>query len=135
MMRKRLELHDDDNNIDVTPMLDVVFILLIFFIVTASFVKETGIEIKRPSAVSTQTKHQASILVAINEDGDIWIDKMQVDIRTVRAHIERLRAQNPQGDVVVQADKNSKTGLLVKVMDAAREAGVEHVSIASDRIP
>ena len=97
--------------------------------------KETGIEIKRPSAVSTQTKHKASILVAINEAGDIWIDKMQVDIRTVRAHIERLRAQNPQGDVVVQADKNSKNGLLVKVMDAAREAGVEHVSIASDRIP
>jgi biopolymer transport protein ExbD len=135
MMRKRLEQHEDDNNIDVTPMLDVVFILLIFFIVTASFVKETGIEIKRPSAVSTQTKHKASILVAINEAGDIWIDKMQVDIRTVRAHIERLRAQNPQGDVVVQADKNSKNGLLVKVMDAAREAGVEHVSIASDRIP
>ena len=115
-------------------MLDIVFILLIFFIVTASFVKESGIDIQRPSAVTTESKEQASIVVAINEVGEIWIDKRAIDVRSVRANIERLRAENPQGSVVIQADKNSKNGLLVKVMDAARQAGVENVSIATTAV-
>ena len=130
-MRKRFGQEEQDDDINMTPMLDIVFILLIFFIVTASFVKESGIDIQRPSAVTTESKEQASIVVAINEAGEIWIDKRAIDVRSVRANIERLRAENPQGSVVIQADENSKNGLLVQVMDAARQAGVENVSIAT----
>ena len=105
---------------DLTPMIDIVFIMLIFFIVTASFVKEAGIDVNRPGAVTAERKEKASILIAIAENGEIWIDKRAVDVRAVRANIERLRAENPQGGVVIQADKNSKNGLLVKVMDVTR---------------
>jgi len=133
-MRKRFGHEETDDDINMTPMLDIVFILLIFFIVTASFVKESGIDIQRPSAVTTESKEHASIVVAINEVGEIWIDKRAIDVRSVRANIERLRAENPQGSVVIQADKNSKNGLLVKVMDAARQAGVENVSIATTAV-
>ena len=112
-------------------MLDVVFIMLIFFIVTASFVKESGIEVNRPSAVTAVVKEKANILVAITASGQIWIDRRQVDPRAVRANIERLHAENPQGSVVIQADKNSTTEMLIQVMDAARQAGVYNVSIAA----
>jgi biopolymer transport protein ExbD len=113
-------------------MLDVVFIMLIFFIVTASFVKEAGIDINRPNAATAERKERGNILVAITESGQVWIDRRQVDIRAVRANIERLHAENPQGAVVIQADENSKNGLLVQVMDAARLAGVSNVSIAAE---
>ena len=113
-------------------MLDVVFIMLIFFIVTASFVKESGIDINRPGAATAERKERGNILVAISDTGQIWIDKRQVDVRSVRANIERLHAENPQGAVVIQADKNSKNGLLVEVMDAARASGVTNVSLAAD---
>jgi biopolymer transport protein ExbD len=115
-------------------MLDVVFIMLIFFIVTASFVKESGVEINRPGAATAVKKARGNILVAITPSGQIWIDKRQVDIRAVRANIERLHAENPQGAVVIQADKDSKNGLLVGVMDAAKLAGVESISIAAEII-
>ncbi len=113
-------------------MLDVVFILLIFFIVTASFVKESGIDVSRPDAATAVRKERGNILVAITPTGQIWIDRRQVDVRAVRANIERLHAENPQGAVVIQADRESKTGLLVEVMDAAKLAGVENVSIAAE---
>jgi len=116
----------------MTPMLDIVFIMLIFFIVTASFVKESGIDISRPEAATAVVKEKGNILVAIGSSGQIWIDRRQVDIRSVRANIERLHAENPKGAVVIQADTDSKNGLLVKVMDAARQAGVLNVSIAAD---
>jgi biopolymer transport protein ExbD len=122
---------EDDTDIDLTPMLDVVFIMLIFFIVTASFVKEAGIDVNKPSAATTEVKERGNILVAITELGQIWIDKRAVDPRAVRANIERMHAENPQGSVIIQADKNSTNGLLVAVMDAAREAGVDNVSIAA----
>jgi len=122
---------EDDTEINITPMLDVVFIMLIFFIVTASFVKESGIEVDRPSAVTAVVKEQGNILVAITATGQIWVDRRQVDPRAVRANIERLHAENPQGSVVIQADKNSTTEMLIQVMDAARQAGVYNVSIAA----
>jgi len=112
-------------------MLDVVFIMLIFFIVTASFVKEAGIDVNRPDAQTAEKKEQGNILVAISSSGQLWIDKRQVDPRALRANIERLKAENPQGAVVIQADRDSKNGLLVKVMDAARLAGIENVSLAA----
>jgi len=132
-MRRRLQRSaEEDSEINVTSMLDVVFILLIFFIVTASFVKEAGIDINRPSAITAVKKERTSILVAITEDGQIWIDKRVVDPRAVRANIERLHAENPQGGVVIQADKDSKNGLLVEVMDAVQLAGVTDLSIAAE---
>jgi biopolymer transport protein ExbD len=133
MRRRRLQ-EQDDTEVNLTPMLDVVFIMLIFFIVTASFVKESGIDVSRPDAATAERKERGNILVAISESGQIWIDKRHVDIRAVRANIERMAAENPQGSVVIQADKNSKNGILVQVMDAARLAGVESVSIAAERI-
>ena len=127
----RVRLEDDEQEINITPMLDVVFIMLIFFIVTASFVKESGIEVDRPSAVTAVVKEKGNILVAITETGEIWIDRRQVDPRAIRANIERLHAENPQGSVVIQADKNSTTEMLIQVMDAARQAGVFNISIAA----
>ncbi|GAA6144161.1 MULTISPECIES: biopolymer transporter ExbD [Thalassolituus] len=121
-----------EGEIDITPMLDVVFIMLIFFIVTASFVKESGIEVNRPDASTAQAKPRANILIAINENDEIWINKRRVDESQVRANIERLHAENPQGTVVIQADEEAKTRKLVAVMDAARQAGVYDVSLATE---
>ncbi len=121
---------EDESAIDLTPMLDVVFIMLIFFIVTASFVKETGINVDRPDAATAEKKDKANILVAISGTNEVWIDKRRVDIRSVRANIERLLAENPKGNVVVQADAKSNAETYVAVADAAREAGVRDVAIA-----
>ncbi len=122
---------DQDLNIDVTPMLDVVFILLIFFIVTASFIKEAGIEVNRPQASTGVQQENASILVAISADDSIWIDGRKVEVHAIGALIERLHAENPQGSVVIQADQDSRNKLLVAVMDAARSAGVGNIAIAT----
>jgi biopolymer transport protein ExbD len=130
-VRRRKRTSEDDTEINLTPMLDVTFIMLIFFIVTSSFVKEAGIDVSKPAAVTAEVKERGNILIAITEQGEIWIDKRPVDPRAVRANIERLHAENPQGSVVIQADKNSRNELLVIVMDAAREAGVFDVSIAA----
>jgi biopolymer transport protein ExbD len=128
-----LAAQTEEDGIDITPMLDVVFIMLIFFIVTASFVKESGIEVNRPDANTASAKPSASILIAINELGEIWINKRKIDEGQVRANIERLHAENPQGTVVVQADEEARTKVLVAVMDAAREAGVNDVSLATEK--
>ncbi|ATC97244.1 ExbD/TolR family protein [Pseudoalteromonas tunicata] len=122
---------EEAEEINMTPMLDVVFIMLIFFIVTASFVKEAGIDVNRPEAATAVKKERANILVAISDKGEIWINKRQVDVRAVQANIERLKAENPQGSVVIQADKKATTDTLIKVMDASRAAGVFDVSIAA----
>ena len=122
---------DDEAAIDMTPMLDIVFIMLIFFIVTTSFVKESGIDVNRPSAATATKKERANILVAITDSGDIWIQKRRIDIRSVRANIEKLHAENPEGSVVIQSDKGAKTGTLIEVMDQVRLAGVSAVSIAA----
>ena len=120
---------EEEAAIDMTPMLDVVFIMLIFFIVTASFVKEAGIDVNRPEAATAVKKDRANILIAISDKGEIWINKRRIDVRAVQANIERLRAENPQGSVVIQADKKATTETLIKVMDASRAAGVYEVSI------
>jgi biopolymer transport protein ExbD len=122
----------DTSEVNLTPMLDVVFIMLIFFIVTASFVKEAGIDISRPPAATAERKERGNILIAITANDQIWMDRRQVDPRSLRANIERMHAENPQGSVVIQADKDSKNGLLVQVMDAARLAGVSNVSLAAE---
>lgn len=130
-MRRIFKKKEEESGIDLTPMLDVVFIMLIFFIVTTSFVKESGIDVSRPSAKTAKKKQRASILVAINQSGEIWIQRRRVDIRSVRANIERLHAESPEGTVVIQADKRSETGLLVDVMDQIRLAGVENIAVSA----
>jgi biopolymer transport protein ExbD len=118
-------------DINITPLLDIVFIMLIFFVVTTSFVREAGIEVNRPTAQTAERKEHASILIAIAPNGEIWIDQRAVDVRSVRAAIERLRAENPEGAVVIQGDRKAQIGLLVQVMDQVRKAGVSNVSIAA----
>ncbi|MFP6565274.1 MAG: biopolymer transporter ExbD [Myxococcota bacterium] len=131
-MRRRRVRPAEEDEVNLTPMLDVVFIMLIFFIVTASFVKEAGIDITRPPAATAERKERGNILIAITANDQIWIDRRQVDPRALRANIERLHAENPQGTVIILADEASKNGLLVRVMDAARLAGVPNVSLAAD---
>lgn len=130
-MRRRKNRAEDDSQIDMTPMLDVVFIMLIFFIVTTSFVSESGLEVNRPSAATATEQSKAGIFVAIKDSGEIYIDRQQVDQQRVRASLERLVAL--QGDVglVIQADQDTRHGIVVKVMDAAREAGIKQVSVAA----
>jgi biopolymer transport protein ExbD len=131
-MRRRRAAESEDSEVNLTPMLDVVFIMLIFFIVTASFVKESGIDISRPDAATAERKEKGNILVAITAKNQIWVDRRQVDPRALRANIERLHAENPHGSLIIQADEESKNKLLVQVMDAARLAGVKSVSLAAD---
>ncbi len=131
MIRSQLDEEEADA-VNLTRMIDVVFIMLIFFIVTASFVKESGIDVNRPNAATAERKEKGNILVAISEDNQIWIDRRQVDPRALRANIERMHAENPNGAVIIQADEESKNKLLVLVMDAARMAGVKNVSIAAE---
>jgi len=121
----------DENEINLTPMLDVVFIMLIFFIVTATFIKEAGIDVNRPDATTATPQEQANILIAITSRNEVWIDRRPVNINAVRANIERLHAENPKGTVVIQADKESNTDTLIQVMDASRSAGVYNISIAA----
>lgn len=131
-MRRRHGSAEEEAEVNMTPMLDVVFIMLIFFIVTASFVKESGVDVNRQYASTAQPKESANIFIAITADNQIWLDKRRVDPRAVRANIERLYAENPQGAVVIQADKDSKNALLIQVLDSAKLAGVENISVAAD---
>ena len=133
-MRRMLSSGEDEQeaSVDITPMLDVVFIMLIFFIVTATFVKESGIDVNRPQAATAVVKEKANILVAIDAHNKIWINRREVDIRSVRPNIERLHAENPKGTVVIQADKDSRNEILVQVMDASRLAGVYEIALAAE---
>ncbi|MBT8078204.1 MAG: biopolymer transporter ExbD [Gammaproteobacteria bacterium] len=117
--------------LNITPMIDMVFILLIFFAVNASFVKEAGVEIERPSARTAVTQQQANIMIAVTQAGEVWVDRKRVDPRSVRGHVERLHAENPEGAVVILADDESQTGLVIEVLDQVRLAGVENVAVAA----
>jgi biopolymer transport protein ExbD len=133
-MRKKhgIGVEEEENEINLTPMLDVVFIMLIFFIVTATFIKEAGIQIERPDTVTADTQDDASILIAISPNDEIWIDRKKRDPRAVRSVIAQLHAENPKGSIVIQADEKSTHETLVIVMEAAKGAGVTNVAIASD---
>lgn len=125
---------DDDSMVDLTPMLDVVFIMLIFFIVTATFIKEAGVEVNRPDASTSEKKDNTTVLVAIRSDNSIWIDKRRVDIRSVRANIERLHAESPEGGVIIQSDELASVKTFTAVLDAAREVVPhEKISLATEQ--
>lgn len=118
-------------SVNLTPLIDMVFILLIFFLVTASFTKESGIDVDRPTAQTAVREEQGSMIIGVSEDGEIWIDSQKIDMRAVRAHVEHLHAQNPEGTVIILADQNARTGTTVEVLDQVRLAGVSNVSIAA----
>lgn len=124
---------DDESEVNITPLIDIVFIMLIFFIVTATFVKEAGIDVNKPDAPTAEVKKKANILIAIDANNNIWLDRRKIDIRSVIPNIKRLRAENPQGSVVIQADEESKNKMLVEVMDAARQAGVVNIALAAEK--
>ncbi len=117
--------------LNIAPLIDMVFILLIFFLVTTSFVKETGIDVSRPTASTAISKSKATILIGIDAANRIFIDHREVDVRAVRANVERALAENPEGTVVVVADKASSTGTAIQVMDGCRMAGAQNVSLAA----
>ncbi|MED5524395.1 ExbD/TolR family protein [Gallaecimonas pentaromativorans] len=131
MARRRVR-QEEEASIDMTPMLDIVFIMLIFFIVTTSFVKESGIDVNRPTAATATKKKAANIFIAIKENGEIYMEKRQVDVERVRANVEKMLAETPEASVVIQADKNSKHGVVVQVMDQVKAAGVDKISVAAD---
>ncbi len=131
MARRHRRIETDEGEINITPMMDVVFILLIFFIVTASFVKESGIDVTKPNAQTAEQKERANILIAIDKNNQVWINRRVVDIRSVTANVHRLLAENPQSSVVIQADEKSFNGTFVRVMDGTKLAGVDNIAIAA----
>lgn len=130
-MARRYRQHDEEATIDLTPMLDIVFIMLIFFIVTTSFVKEAGIEVERPQAAQGQPLEQTPLLIAISAEGEVWLDKRRLDIERVAANVERLLAEQPTDSAVIQADRNARHGTVVRVMDQLKAAGIAHIAVAA----
>lgn len=124
---------EEDLEINMTPMLDIVFIMLIFFIVTAVFVKEAGVEVNKPEAVTAKEQKRVSILIAITANNEIHLNRKEVDIKSVRSIVEKLHSENPKGTVSIQADKKAKAGVTLEVMKAVRAAGVPQVSISAEK--
>jgi biopolymer transport protein ExbD len=128
----RRHAHNEETEINITPMLDIVFIMLIFFIVTTSFTKETGANIVKPLASEAAEIKNGTILIAVRPNDEIWMAKRQIELPEVRHMVERARAENPEGNVVVVADRGSRIGMVTQVMDRVRQAGVEGVAIAAE---
>ncbi len=129
-MRKHSSKNQDDAAIDMTPMLDIVFIMLIFFIVTASFLKEAGIDVNRPDGSENQNDQNdmQNIMITVTADNEVWMQSRRIDIRAVRANVERLKAENPEGSIVIQADQDSNIDTVAVIMDSLNSAGFyDHV--------
>lgn len=122
----------DEPEINITPMLDIVFIMLIFFIVTTSFIRETGVEVEKPTAFTAEPRPQGNVLIAIRENDEIWMNKQEVEIHEVRSEVERAKAENPESAVVLIADRGARTGMLVEVMDQVQAAGINRISISAE---
>ena len=132
-IRQSLRGGSRTTDINIAPLIDLVFLLLIFFLVTTSFVKETGIDVNRPTASTAMPKEKGNILIGVDSDGRVFLEGRQIDIRSVQAHVERCLAENPEGGIVIVADKNSYTGIVIRVMDQCRLAGAKNISIAAAR--
>jgi len=122
---------EEETEINLTPMLDVVFIMLIFFIVTAVFVKEPGVDVTRPFATTAEIPRGGSIFVAITENNEVWVDHREIEIGSVRAAIERLHSENPESGIIIQSDNEAHNEVLIAVMDAAKAAGINDIAIAA----
>ncbi len=131
MARRHSQSQGDEASVDLTPMLDIVFIMLIFFIVTAVFIREPGVDVLRPDTETDVRQNQIAILIAVDEDNIIWIDNREIEPNAVRAVVERMRSENPRGSVVLQADVASDSGVVVDIIDQARLAGAPSVAIAT----
>lgn len=129
----RRSVKQDDAQVDLTSMLDIVFIMLIFFIVTSSFVRESGVEVNRPQAAHAVSQKQAGVFVAITAANDIYIDKRRVDVERVQATLEQMLLDKPDASLVIQADKHAYNGTVVQVMDAAKSAGVKQIALAAEK--
>jgi len=129
--RRHSEPESDDTGIDLAPMLDFVLNLLIFFIITTSFIKEAGITVTKQQAATAESKDTGNILIAIRPNGDIWMDKRRVNLRDVRQLIERMHIERAEDTVVIIADKESQTSVLTQVMDQVKLGGISEVSIAT----
>ena len=123
---------EDETQVDITPMLDVVFIMLIFFIVTSTFLKESGVDVTRPDAETAVQTDALTIQIGITANNQIWFDKRLVDKRAVRANVEKGLAESPGAAVIIVADALSNTEALIDVMDQARLAGAQSISVATD---
>jgi len=132
--RNTFQRMESDEDVNVTPLLDIVFIMLIFFIVTSTFVKEPGVDVVRPEAVTAKERKLASIIVAISDQDEIWINKELVELNEVRAAVEQLRRENPKGTAVVQADAKAKTRLLVEVVTQIRATGISDVAVSTEDV-
>jgi biopolymer transport protein ExbD len=132
--RSNFQSATDDEDVNMTPLLDIVFIMLIFFIVTSTFVKEPGIDVNRPEATMAKDRKLASIIVAISEDDEIWINKKLVELDEVRGVVQQMRTENPKGTAVVQADAKSKTRLLVEVVTQIRATGITDVAVSTQDV-
>jgi biopolymer transport protein ExbD len=122
----------DEPEINITPMLDIVFIMLIFFIVTTSFIRETGVEVNKPEALTAEPRPQGNVLIAIRENDEIWMNRQNIELHEVKTEVERARAENPESAVVLIADKTARTGMLVEVMDQVQAAGITRISISAN---
>ena len=132
-VRSSVRMRGKEMGINMSPLIDLVFLLLIFFMVTTSFVRETGIDVQRPTASTATLTENGNILVGISKDGTLHFDGKKIDLRSLRSHITRALAENPEGSVVIVADKISYTGLVIEVMDQCRLAGAKRVSLAASK--
>ena len=132
MQSRRHAPDSEDHGIDLAPMLDFMTNLLIFFIITTSFVKEAGITVVKPEALTPEAREDGNIMIAITENGDLWMDRQQVDFRKMRSLVERLAIERPDDSVVILADKASKAGMVARVMDEVKIGGIDKVYIAAD---
>jgi biopolymer transport protein ExbD len=132
-VRRTLRGGSDKVDVNLSPLIDMVFLLLIFFVVTTSFVKETGIEVQRSTAATAEVKEAGSIMIGVTGEGEVWIEGKKVDVRSVRGLVERSLAEDPDAGVIVIADRESQTGDVVQVMDQCRLAGASSVSLAAKR--
>lgn len=132
MQSRRHAPESEETGIDLAPMLDFTINLLIFFIITTSFIKEAGITVLMPQATTAEHRESGNLLIAIRENGDIWMDRERVEMRELRALVERLHIERPDDTVVIIADRNSDAGVVAKVMDEVRAGGIDEVSIAAD---
>ncbi|GIX16597.1 MAG: biopolymer transporter ExbD [Rhodothalassiaceae bacterium] len=128
----REKQQEEELEINMTPMLDIVFIMLIFFIVTATFMKEAGVTVEKPEALTGERQDQASIIVAVTDKDEVWVNKQVVDIKALRPLIEKLHAENPKGTVVIEADRDARAGLMIQVADAIQAAGVGTVAVSTE---
>ncbi len=131
-MARRHAREEEETEINITPMLDIVFIMLIFFIVTTSFVKETGIDVDRPPANTAEPKPRGNIMIAVNANGQIWMEKRQVEMGQIRFMVENAKAENPESSVIIITDKEAPTGKLIDLMDQVRLGGVNIISVAAE---